>query len=137
MRIRYMNNTYGATNSSVRILQKWCDVLQALGRVSELTYLDLSRNQLEACLEIQPPLMSLRYADLSQNSICQIAGGNLADFQRLSTLLLDKNGLEGGLDNLADLPSLTSLSLKDNKLISCEGLELLKSTPFPLFHLSI
>lgn len=64
---------------------------------------------------------NLRVADLSHNCITEIR--DLSHHIRLSCLVLDSNSIRCIGRGLAQLQALRSLSLSDNMLSSCAGLE--------------
>mmetsp|Transcript_11788 Transcript_11788/g.14014 ORF Transcript_11788/g.14014 Transcript_11788/m.14014 type:complete len:615 (-) Transcript_11788:555-2399(-) len=96
--------------------------IKSLGKLPHLIHLDVSKNRIDDCLNIQPPTTCLRFADLSFNYLTAIR--DLSAFQSLVTLKLDDNLIKE-IKGLSALVTLRKLSLRNNQLSSVTGLETL------------
>jgi Leucine-rich repeat (LRR) protein len=104
-----LGTTIPTTNKLVGPLPTW------LGKLTALTKLDLSYNQLSGPIDIVAKLTSLRRLALGVN---QLTGSidPVANLTALTTLTLINNQLSGPLDPIANLTALTTMWLSRNQL---------------------
>ncbi|OWF47667.1 slit homolog 2 protein-like [Mizuhopecten yessoensis] len=96
-----------------------------LQECSNVTYLDISSNQLLNIIGTLNKAMAIEYLNLSHNFIQEIGDNHFGNFVKLSVLNLAKNDIVAISQHaLKGLPSLNSLNLSGNKLSNSSALSL-------------
>eukprot|EP00794_Sanderia_malayensis_P000186 gene186-799_t len=111
-------------NLSDNAIQK----IEGFSRLVQLEWLNLSGNQIKTIENLRDNVL-LKHLDLSFNRISEL--GDLSDLVHLKTFLIQGNMLETLNEIPAHLsPSISTLSLADNKLEDLTEMQLLGSLPF-------